>query len=76
VGSGGNLEVGHRYAGTIATAGEFREIGTFLVAEGSGNRIDVYVYMEQEEGSEEESFLADAISLAEGPGGVTSGNEC
>jgi hypothetical protein len=65
--------VSDSYAAGAATAGEFREIGTFLVAEGTGNRISVHVFMEGGEGDE---FLADAISIAEGPGGVTSGGEC
>ena len=74
-GSEGEL-VSDSYAAGIATVGEFRELGTFLVAEGTGNRISVHVYMDREQGGEGDAFLADAISLAEGPGGVTSGGDC
>ena len=64
------------YAAGIATAGEFREIGTFLVAKGTGNRIGVHVFMNGRRAAKATSFLADAISIAEGPGGVTSGGDC
>ena len=47
----------------------------FVVAEGTGNRISVHVFMDRE-GGEGDAFLADAISIAEGPGGVTSGGDC
>jgi Caspase domain len=68
--------VSDSYAAGIATVGEFREIGTVLVAQGTGNRISVHVFMDREEGGEGDVFLTDAISIAEGPGGVTSGGEC
>ena len=64
------------YAGGIATVGEFREVDTFLVAEGTGNRISVHLFIDREEGSEGDAFLADAISIAEGPGEVTSDGGC
>jgi hypothetical protein len=73
--SRGGDQVNARYAGTIATAGQYREIGTALVAEGGGHRIDVHVYVEGEV-SKGDEFLADAISIAERPGGITSGREC
>jgi hypothetical protein len=75
VGSGGE-EPPASYASRIATAGAYQEIGTFLVAKGTGNRIDVHVYMGHKEGGKDDAFLADAISIAEGPGGVTSGGSC
>jgi Caspase domain len=68
--------VSDSYAAGIATVGEFRKVGTFLVAEGTGNRISVHVFMDREEGGEGDAFLADAISIAEGPGGVTSDGGC
>jgi hypothetical protein len=68
--------VSDSYAAGIATVGEFREVGTFLVAEGTGNRISVHVFMDREEGGEGDAFLADAISIAERPGGGTSGGGC
>jgi len=68
--------VSDSYAAGIATVGEFREIGTFLVAEGTGNRISVHVFMDRAEGGEGDAFLADAISIAEGPESVTSGGDC
>ena len=68
--------VSDSYAAGIATVGEFREVGTFLVAEGTGNRISVHVFMDREEGGEGDAFLADAISIAERPGGATSGGGC
>jgi hypothetical protein len=68
--------VSDSYAAGIATVGEFREVGTFLVAEGTGNRISVHVFMDREEGGEGDAFLADAISIAEGPGEVASGGSC
>ena len=64
------------YAAGIATVGEFREVATFLVAEGTGNRISVHVFMDRDGGGEGDAFLADAISIAEGPGGGTSGGGC
>jgi hypothetical protein len=68
--------VSDSYAAGIATVGEFREVSTFLVAEGTGNRINVHVFMNREEGGEGDAFLADAISIAEGPGRVRSGGDC
>ena len=64
------------YAAGITTVGEFREVATFLVAEGTGNRISVHVFMDRDGGGEGDAFLADAISIAEGPGGGTSGGGC
>ncbi len=68
--------VSDSYAAGIATVDEFREVGTFLVAQGTGNRISVHVFMDREERGESDAFLADAISIAEGPGGVTSSGDC
>jgi len=68
--------VSDSYAAGIATVGEFREVATFLVAEGTGNRISVHVFMDRDGGGEGDAFLADAISIAEGPGGGTSGGDC
>ena len=68
--------VSDSYAAGIATVGEFRKVATFLVAEGTGNRISVHVFMDREEDGEGDAFLADAISIAEGPGGVTSDGGC
>jgi hypothetical protein len=75
-GSPANALVSDNYASGIATVGEYREIGTFLVAKGTGNRIDVHVFIAGKQGGEGDAFLADAISIAEGSGGITSSGEC
>jgi hypothetical protein len=73
--SGGGI-VSDEYAGGIATVDKYQKISTSLVAQDSGNRISVHVYMNRDSGGEGDVFLADAISLIEGPGEVTSGGDC
>ncbi len=68
--------VSESYAGQTATSAEFRELGVVLIAEGSGNRIDVHVFTDRAGGERGDAFLADAISLAEAPGGTVSGGAC
>jgi uncharacterized caspase-like protein len=67
--------VGQAYAGEAVAAGQYQELRVSLDAKASGNRVDVHVFTEQAGGKQGDAFLADAISIAEGSGGATSG-EC
>jgi uncharacterized caspase-like protein len=71
-GSAGEL-VGDAYAGEALAAGQYQELRVSLDAKASGNRLDVHVFTEQANGTKGDAFLADAISIAEGSGGATSG---